>query len=138
MSTDLVPVRQPASESLHPVVYVTMVGLVGWLVLSVLVGFTSSGGITDYLLVIVAGFFFIVVAVPFLLWRVGRWKYIDNPDEPKQDSRSFREWTSSAFGMWHEQTKGINAAAEVLLPIAAVSFGMTAFAIVLHLAVSSS
>ena len=115
------PVRETTSL-LHPRVYALMMGLAGWLVLSVWI--FSGVGSTDYLLAIVSGFIFIAVALPFILSRLRR---------PGSEAPSFRAWGSRDFDTWTGRLRGSHAAAEILLPIAAVAFGMTAFGIVLHL-----
>jgi hypothetical protein len=54
-------------------------------------------------------------------------------DERKASGEpSFREWMTGSFDTWQDRVKGHNAAVEVLLPMAAIAIGMTAFAIVLH------
>jgi len=45
---------------------------------------------------------------------------------------SFQEWMTGDFDTWQDRVKGRNAAVEVLLPMAAIAIGMTAFAIVLY------
>src|SRR5215467_15730877 len=65
-----VPSRQAQESkrvrrSLHPTVYVALVGLVLWLVLAIW-GFGYDGQ-TDYLLAIVTGFLVIAVAIPSTL-----------------------------------------------------------------------
>ena len=125
--------RQQESErvvrNLHPAVYVALVGLTLWLGLAIW-GFGYDGQ-TDYLLAIVSGFLFIAVAIPSTLaLMVHRQK---NSDERKSSGEaSFREWMTGSFDTWQDRVRGRNAAVEVLLPMAAIAIGMTAFAIVLH------
>jgi hypothetical protein len=125
--------RQQASErvvrDLHPAIYMALVGLTLWLGLAIW-GFGYDGQ-TDYLLAIVSGFLFIAVAIPSTLaLMVHRQK---NSDERKSSGEaSFREWMAGNFDTWQDRVKGRNAAVEVLLPMAAIAIGMTAFAIVLH------
>ena len=125
--------RQQASErvvrDLHPAIYMALVGLTLWLGLAIW-GFGYDGQ-TDYLLAIVSGFLFIAVAIPSTLaLMVHRQK---NSDERKSSGEaSFKEWMTGNFDTWQDRVKGHNAAVEVLLPMAAIAIGMTAFAIVLH------
>jgi len=100
-----------------------MAGLALWLVLSVW-SFAGSG-YTDFLLAVVSGFVFIAVAVPYVLWRVGR----KDPGRAAE-GESFRDWAAGEFDTWQGRLRGANAAIEILLPIAAVAFGMTAFGLV--------
>jgi hypothetical protein len=125
--------RQQASErvvrDLHPAIYMALVGLTLWLGLAIW-GFGYDGQ-TDYLLAIVSGFLFIAVAIPSTLaLMVHRQK---NSDERKSSGEaSFKEWMTGNFDTWQDRVKGHNAAVEVLLPMAAIAIGMTAFVIVLH------
>jgi hypothetical protein len=114
---------------LHPAVYVALVGLTLWLVLAIW-GFGYDGQ-TDYLLAIVTGFLVIAVAIPstlaLMVYRQS------NSDEKKSSAKtSLREWMAGDFDTWQDRVKGRDAAVEVLLPMAVIAIGMTAFAIVLH------
>jgi hypothetical protein len=125
--------RQPTSQrvirDLHPAVYMALVGLTLWLGLAIW-GFGYDGQ-TDYLLAIVSSFLFIAVAIPSTLaLMVHRQK---SSDERKSSGEpSLQEWMTGNFDTWQDRVKGRNAAVEVLLPMAAIAIGMTAFAIVLH------
>jgi hypothetical protein len=120
--------NRPASKELHPGVYMLIIGLTLWLVLSV--WSFATDGYTDYLLVVVSGFVFIAVALPCILWCVGR----ENGDAVRRNEESFRDWASADFDTSQGRLPGVNAAVEIVLPIAAVAFGMTAFGIVFHFA----
>jgi hypothetical protein len=124
--------RQQANKRvarvLHPAVNLALVGLTGWLALAIW-GFGYDGQ-TDYLLAIVTGFLVIAVGIPSTLaLMVHRQKYSDEQSSAKT---SFREWMAGDFDTWQDRVRGRNAAVEVLLPMAAIAIGMTAFAIVLH------
>src|SRR5215467_634163 len=118
------------TRRLHSRVYALLVGLALWLVMSVWL-FFAGAGTTDYLLFVVSAFIFIAVALPSILSRVG-------PIEPvgatEADRLSFREWAKSDFDTWQGRISGAEAAVQVLLPICAVAFGMTAFGIALYIA----
>jgi hypothetical protein len=117
---------QTGSDQLHPFVYLAIIGLALWFVLSVW-GFASDG-YTDYLLAVVSGFVVIAVAIPLVLSRIAR----KRPNKPEERTKSLGDWAAGEFNTWQGRVKGTNAAIEILLPIAAVAFGMTAFGIVLH------
>jgi hypothetical protein len=120
--------RQRSSD-LHPAVYMAMLGLAFWFVISVW-AFFATEGYADYLLGVVSLFFFIALGIPVLLWRV--WRGQQNPEDFR-GRQTFREWASCEFETWQCRLKASHAAVEALLPIAAVAFGMTIFGIVLHL-----
>jgi hypothetical protein len=122
---------RPVANDLHPVVYAALIGFVLWLIIAVW-GFARDG-LSDYLLVIVTGFIAIFVAIPATLLAMVR----SHPDPEREDGQpadreSFRSWAAGDFDIWQDRVKGSNAAVEVLLPIAAIAIGMTAFAVVVH------
>jgi len=119
---------RPVSDRLHPLIYATIIGLILWFVLS-LWGFAGSGD-ADYLLAVVSGFLLGVVLLTFALRRA--WLGQRDSERTADDERSFGDWASGRFDTWQDRRRGASAAVEVLLPIAAAAFGMTAFAIVLH------
>jgi hypothetical protein len=118
---------RPVTSLLHPLVYAIVIALAGWLVLSIWL--FAGSGVVDYLLFIVSGFIFIAVALPLILSRVGR------GGAPKSGKpQSFHEWAEGDFDTPDDRLTGIEATTQILLPIAAVAFGMTIFGIALHIA----
>jgi hypothetical protein len=76
---------------------------------------------------VVTGLVLIAVSIPSAIWlasRKGR-----DPDATLQRSR-FRSWLAGDFRTSSDELKASDAAVQILLPIAAVAFGMTAFALV--------
>jgi hypothetical protein len=120
--------NRPVTDHLHPFVYMTMAGLALWFIISVW-GFAIDG-YTAYLLAIVSGFIFIVVALLFVLSRVG--KKLHSSDVTSDHKDPFGHWASGEFVTWQDRVRGRHAAIEILLPLAAVAFGMTAFAVVFY------
>jgi len=119
-----------SSRDLPPQVYIALVGFVLWMVLAAW-GFAGPG-YADVALTVVTGFCVIVIAIPFILWRMARANQ-DPSDSPERQT-GFIDWASGQFETWQDQVKGVNAAVEITLPIAAAAVGMTAFAIVFHYA----
>ena len=117
------PGNQTTSR-LHPRVYALIAGLAAWLIVSVWI--FAGAGATDYLLAIVSGFILIVVALQFILSR-------QQPVANDEERPTFRNWKSQDFDTWTGRLSGSHATVEILIPIAAVAFGMTAFGIVLRL-----
>jgi hypothetical protein len=124
------PVRynRLVTRDVHPLVYAALVGFALWFALAVW-GF-SGDGYTDYLLFVVCGFILVAVMLPLILSRVGR--IPDAPDVRPARGDSFRTWIAGELDTWQDRPKSANAAIEMLLPLAAAAFGMTAFGIVLH------
>jgi hypothetical protein len=72
------------------------------------------------------GLFVMAIAIPELLWLTWR----RNADGARDDNHlSFRNWVGGEFEIWTNSVKGVNATAEILLPIAAVAVGMTVLGI---------
>ena len=130
MSIDPKDSKNISTDRLPPVIYLAIVGLVSWMILAAW-GFAGPG-YADVALTVVTGFFIVVIAIPFILWRVARASR-DPADRPEAPLR-FGDWASGQFETWQDRVKGSNAAAEIILPIAAAAIGMTAFAIVFHYA----
>ncbi len=122
----------PTGSGLHPRVYTIIIGLTVWFVLSVWL--FAGTGVTDYLLFIVSGFIFIAAALPLILAAVSNNDKLPNgePAERAAKPQSFKEWETGRFSTWGGVLSGKEALVQVLLPFAAVAFGMTIFGIVLH------
>ncbi|HET7849208.1 MAG TPA: hypothetical protein VFL51_09125 [Pseudolabrys sp.] len=128
------PHETSVSQGLHPLVYKGIAGLALWFVLSVWALFDRG----PYMLLSIAaitGFFIIVVAIPTLIWLTWRKSTRGSP-VPGQE-RSFFDWTHHEFQTWTGPLSGREAATQVILPIAAVSLGITAFGLVLYFTLPS-
>jgi len=121
------PAPQPGNGELHPRVYLIMVALTAWLVLSIWFLFDRGGyvGLTRAMITL---FFVILLGIPTLIWLA--WRKAE-PDEEAQEE-AFHDWASQGFDTWTERLSGKAAAIQILLPIAAVAFGMTIFGLVLY------
>jgi hypothetical protein len=125
--------NRPVWNQLHPLVYAAAVGLVLWFVASTWVFFS---GFEDMLLVlgIVTFFFLMVIAIPSAMWLTWRrhgqavgGKYV-----------SLRDWASGDLDTAQGRRRAATAAIEMLLPIAAGAFGMTALGIVFYVSAAGS
>lgn len=127
------PVRhnRPIDE-LHPLIYRAIIGLTIWLVLSVWVLF-SRGEYEGLTLSVITLFFVILISIPVLLWLT--WRRNINPNERHGYVAPFGEWVSHPFVTWTGGISGGEAATQILLPIAAVAFGMTVFGLAFLFAV---
>jgi hypothetical protein len=133
MTTDANPnlkteLKRRATSVLHPRVWVLLVLFAGWFALAV--WNFAGGGLSDYLLVIVSGFIFVVVTLQLILSRVGRRR-----EAAEHDAKpSLRDWATFDFETRQGRLSGAEAALQILLPIAVAAVGMTAFGIVFHIA----
>ena len=123
-------VARPATSRLHPRVYALLIGLAGWFALSV--WSFAGAGVTDYLLFIVSGFIFIVGGV------AGNFVAASGAPTPKQLATTIDSHSASGHHgtsiLGRADSAVAQAALQILLPIAAAAFGMTAFGIVFHIA----
>jgi len=109
-------------------VFALVAGFVLWMVIAAWAGFAGPG-YSDVALTVVTGLLLVAIGIPFVLYRM---VHANDPDrEPPQ---KLREWSAREFETWQDHQKGSQAAAEIILPIAAAAVGMTAFAIVFHYA----
>jgi len=127
--------NRPVSTHLHPVVYWAIVGLVVWFAASAWT-FFSAAEYMGLLLTVVTGFFFMVIAIPLAIWLV--WRKNRNPDAMWGESISLRDWASGEFETWQGRRKATDAAVEIVMPIAAVAFGLMALGIVFYFAAASA
>jgi hypothetical protein len=133
MTTDANPnlkteLKRRATSVLHPRVWTLLVVFAAWFALAV--WNFAGGGLSDYLLVIVSGFIFVVVTLQLILSRVGRRR-----EAAEHDAKpSLRDWATFDFETRQGRLSGAEAALQILLPIAVAAIGMTAFGIVFHIA----
>ena len=127
------PNDRPISGAFHPRVYGLMAGLALWFVLSSWA--FAGGGATDLVLVMVTFIFLIGVGIPSLLSRI---RHAHRSERPNDDESTtgrdivFGNWAEDDVDLMTGPAKGRLVTVEAVLPIAAVAFGMTAFALVLH------
>ncbi|MBX6329938.1 MAG: hypothetical protein IRY89_15330 [Pseudolabrys sp.] len=124
--------RAAVNDELHPHIYGAIAALSLWLVLSVWV-FFNRGGYIGLALGMVTLFFVIATGVPALIWRI--WRRHAADAERRRTAEPFRAWARRDFATWSGRLGGRAAAIQILLPIVAVSLGMTIFGLVFALTV---
>jgi hypothetical protein len=149
---------EPASPSgrvfdeLHPLVHRAAAGLLIWFVVAAWLLFSGGAGYLELALAMISMLVFMALAIPAALWRAGSaarrspddaeganadatggvTRRIDQPTEASPTT--FNAWLRGRFATWTDIEKPSTAAIEVLLPLAAVAFGLTAIGIVFQLA----
>ena len=123
----LVRHNRPTNDELHPWIYRAIVGLTIWLVLSIVALF-NRGAYAGLDIAVITFFFVVLVGIPLLLWT--SWRHHTDPNEQHGYVAPFREWAGHPFETWTGGLSGRAASAQILLPIAAVAFGMTLFGLV--------
>ena len=127
MSRELVARNKPVFDRLHPRIYAGAIGLVAWFALAAWILFDRQDDI-GLLLAMVSVLLFVAVLVPLALVLV--WRRHRAPDYPHPHATSFRDWRAGDFAVWGGRLRGTDAAIDLLLPLAAVAFGLTAIGIV--------
>jgi hypothetical protein len=125
----------PASDQLHPFVYMAAVGLVVLFAVAAWASF-DDGGYTGLLLAVVSGFFLMAVAIPCALYLT--WRRHREVDAAGDESISLRDWARGKLDTWAGRRNAAEAAVEILLPLAAVAFGMTALGMIFHYVAAAS
>ena len=129
MAAEPDPHARPVCDRIHPAVYKVVLALGIWLVLSIW-GFFGKG-YTDLALAVATTFIGIALALPIILWLATRKARAGSDDGPSS-GESFSQWLAGDVDTHRCRLKGSEALIEVLLPIMAVSFGMSLFALILH------
>ncbi|HLG46635.1 MAG TPA: hypothetical protein VKY24_10380 [Reyranella sp.] len=127
------PTGRRTSGRFHPYVYRILAGLAAWFVISAWC--FAGGGRTDLTLVAVTGLFAMMIGIPTLLALARRTHPPGPPATLEETTGKFDQWADREVDLQTGPVKGKYAAIETALPIAAVAFGMTAFALVLHFSV---
>jgi hypothetical protein len=125
---------QRVSDQLHPLVHLAAAGLLIWFVVAAWLLFGDSGYI-ELALTMISVLVFMAIAIPLALLRASlkARQADDASDAAGNASESLGTWLHGQFATWTDQERGLTAAAEILLPLAAVAFGITALGIVLEL-----
>lgn len=129
MSTHLTRLDHAPQENLHPIVYRLIIGLAAWLVLSIWLLF-DRGSYVGVNLAVITTFFLVVVGIPVII--AFTWRRNSGVRDRSEDAMRFREWLACEFTTRTGKLSGMETAIQILLPIVAVSVGMTIFGLVLH------
>jgi hypothetical protein len=116
------------SNHLHPMVYLAAVGLGLWFVVAAWVVFSGYRDM-EVPLWVVSSLFLMAVGIPSAIWLTW-WKHGDAQGKPPP----LRDWVAGDFETAEGRCKAATAAVEMLLPIAAAAFGMTALGILFYAA----
>ena len=127
MTRELVAHNRPVFDQFHPVIYGTAVGLVVWFAVAAWILFDRQDDI-GLPLAMVSVLLLVAVVLPWSLSLV--WRKHQLPYERHRNRISFHDWRSGDFAVWGSRLHGTDAAIDMLLPLAAVAFGLTALGIV--------
>lgn len=117
--------NRPVFNGLHSRVYSIMIALAVWFAIWAWIGF-GAHGYDDYVLAVVTGFIFLAVVLQLIAsheWHRFRTWLPNRTDD-------FSEWLSGEFQVNQSHMPARTAMIELLLPLMAAAFSMSAFAIV--------
>jgi hypothetical protein len=126
MSRELVTHNKPVFDQLHPRIYAGAVGLVAWFALAAWILFDRQDDIALPLMM-ASVLLLIAVLIPLALAWVWR---RHGADDRHPGAVTFREWRTGDFVVWGSRQRGTEAAIDMLLPLAAVAFGLTGIGVV--------
>jgi hypothetical protein len=131
MARDLVDHNRPVFDFLHPRIYAAAVGLVVWFALAAWILFDhrfGKSGEVSLSLTMVSVLLFVAVLLPWALSLV--WRRHRKPYDGQTQDIVFRDWRGGDVEVWGSRLRTMHAAIDVLLPLMAVAFGLTAIGIV--------
>jgi ABC-type transport system involved in cytochrome bd biosynthesis fused ATPase/permease subunit len=120
---------QEVSDHLHPRIYMAVAGLLIWFLIAAWSLFGGSGYI-ELALAMISALVVMTILIPLALWRANVKTQRSSISSTEQKSETLDTWLQGRFATWTDQEKGLTAAIEILLPLAAVAFGITALGIV--------
>jgi len=122
---------QDASNHLHPRIHMAAAGLLVWFVIAAWLLFGGAGYI-ELALTMVSVLVFMAIAIPLALWRTNQTaqRAGGSTHATEQTSETLDKWLRGRFATWTNQERASTAAIEILLPLAAVAFGITALGVV--------
>ena len=128
--------QRDRTSTVHPLLYRIIIGLTAlWIVVAW--GFFVGRGYASLVIAVVTFIGIIAIALPAELLRIRRnHRNVRNAHEQNLQPTfgSFRRWLARDFNTREGRLKGMEAAVEILLPIAAVSLGGLLFVIAFHFA----
>lgn len=127
MSRELVAHNRPVFDQLHPRIYGGAVALIAWFAVMAWSLFDRSSDVS-LSLAFVSLLFVVAVLLPWTLFLV--WKKHGRPDEGHPQQIPWHEWRAGDFAVWGAQLRGTHAAIDVLLPLIAVSLGLTGIGVI--------
>ncbi|MGB3044492.1 MAG: hypothetical protein WBB98_15025 [Xanthobacteraceae bacterium] len=116
-------------DQFHPLIYRVAGGLAVWFALSAWILFDHQGDI-ELPLTFISVLLLMALGIPWILWH--QWhKYGRSEQGDGRGAVSLHDWGNGDMDVWGARLHSADAAINMPLPLAAVSFGLTAIGIVL-------
>jgi len=138
------PPSDKVSDQLHPLIYRAAAGLLIWFVAAAWLLFNDAS-YTKLAFAMISVLVFMAVGIPWALSHAsvvaqrnatgegGIRADVAEGNAVKQTPETLGSWMRGQFATWTDREKASTAAVEVLLPLAAVAFGLTAIGVVFEL-----
>ncbi len=139
MARDLVDHNKPVFDHVHPRVYATAIGLVVWFVLAAWILFDHKfDSVDDMALPLAMVSLLLLFAILLLsaLTAVGSWHRL--PHDGGVRNMAYSDWRHGDFAVWGARLNSTHAVIDMLLPLGAAAFGLTAIGIVFLICASSA
>jgi hypothetical protein len=127
MTRELIAHNRPVFDQLHPRIYGAAVGLIAWFALMAWVLFDRASDV-NLSLIFVTVLFVVAIGLPWTLSLI--WRKFQMPHEGHPKPTSFHDWRHGDLAVWGARLRASDAAIDVLLPLGAVSLGLTAIGVV--------
>lgn len=127
MTRELIAHNRPVFDQLHPRIYGAAVGLIAWFALMAWVLFDRASDVSLSLMFVTV-LFVVAIALPWTLSLI--WRKFQLPHEERPRPTSFHDWVDGDLSVWGARLRASDAAIDVLLPLGAVSLGLTAIGVV--------
>lgn len=74
-----------------------------------------------------------------VLWSLSLiWRKYEQPHQAHPHKMTFRDWKEADFAVWGSKLHAMHTAIDMLLPLAAVAFGLTALGILFLICANSA
>ena len=127
MEKEFVARNRPVFDELHPKVYGASVALIVWFLLMAWILFDRSSDVSLSLMFVTV-LFAVAIALPWTLSLV--WRKSQKLQQPHSEPTSFHDWKEGYLAVWGARLRTRDAVIDCLLPLMAVSFGLTGIGIV--------
>jgi hypothetical protein len=127
----LIDHNKPVFDHFHPKVYMIGLAFVVWFALAAWVLFDHKFDRVDDMalpLAMISALLLFVILLVAALTSV--WKRHRLGDDGHAQNVAFRDWRLGNFAIWDGSLKSRDAAIDMLLPLAAAAFGLTAIGVV--------
>jgi hypothetical protein len=139
MARDLVDHNKPVFDHVHPRVYTAAIGFVVWFAIAAWILFDHKFDSVDDMalpLAMISVLLLFVVLLLSALTAVGSRHQL--PHDGDVGNIAYRDWRLGDFAVWGAKLKTTDAVIDMLLPLAAAAFGLTAIGIVFLICASTT